>query len=125
MAWRHFKVSEFACRCGCGRNEIDSKFVDRLDDLREACGFVLPVTSGYRCPKHNTQVSSTGLTGPHTTGHAVDFGVSRAQAYELMTIALRMGFTGIGIQQKGGSRFIHIDDLPNAEGQPRPTVWSY
>jgi hypothetical protein len=31
-------------------------------------------------------------------------------------------FTGIGIQQKGGARFIHLDDLT---GVGRPTVWSY
>lgn len=36
-----------------------------------------------------------------------------------------MKFTGIGIQQKGGDRYIHLDNLPNAPGQPRPTVWSY
>lgn len=126
MAWRHFKVSEFDCKCGCGRNEIDAKFVDRLDDLREACGFPLPVTSGYRCPKHNTQVSSTGLTGPHTTGRAVDFGVRGHQALTLLQLALaRGGFTGIGINQKGGARFVHLDDLPSAPGQPRPTIWSY
>lgn len=125
MAWKHFKIDEFKCPCPCGRNEMDSKFVDLLDELREVCGFALPVTSGYRCPKHNAEVSSTGLTGPHTTGRAADFGVSGKQAYELLTWAVRMGFTGIGVNQKGASRFIHLDDLPAATGQPRSTVWSY
>jgi hypothetical protein len=42
-----------------------------------------------------------------------------------MRLALAKGFTGIGVQQKGGGRFIHLDNLPNGPGQPRPTVWSY
>jgi hypothetical protein len=33
-----------------------------------------------------------------------------------------MGFTGIGVQQKGSRRFIHLDVLQNP---PRPNVWSY
>jgi hypothetical protein len=36
-----------------------------------------------------------------------------------------MGFTGIGIAQKGEGRYVHLDDLPSVEGQPRPTLWSY
>lgn len=125
MTWRHFKVDEFKCRCGCGRNEMSSGFIDMLDDLREACGFAMPVNSGYRCPDHNAKVSSTGRTGPHTTGRAVDIRVSRKEAYELLMWASRMGFTGIGVKQHGEVRYIHLDNLPAAEGQPRPTIWSY
>lgn len=125
MTWRHFTIDEFTCKCGCGRNEMSPQFIDLLDDLREACGFPLPVTSGYRCPDHNEKVSSTGRTGPHTTGRAADLGVSHKQAFEALTWAARMEFTGIGLNQKGAARFVHLDDLPAAEGQPRPTVWSY
>jgi zinc D-Ala-D-Ala carboxypeptidase len=126
MAWKHFKIDEFRCKCGCGRNEISEKLIDKLDALRTAVGFALPVTSGYRCPDHNAKVSSTGRTGPHTTGRAVDVGVRGAQALEVLTLALAGGqFTGIGINQKGGARFVHLDDLPPADGQPRPTVWTY
>lgn len=99
--------------------------VKKLDALREECGFPLLINSGYRCPKHNLEVSHTGETGPHTTGHAVDIRVDRGRAYRLLALAPKYGFTGIGIQQKGGGRYIHLDDLPNDINQPRPTVWSY
>lgn len=128
MTWRHFKLDEFACRgidCCGGKNLMSTAFVDMLDDLRDACGFPLPVTSGYRCPEYNAKVSSTGLTGPHTTGRAADLGVSRKQAYEVLSWAFRLGFTGIGVKQTGDGRFIHLDNLPAAEGQPRPTIWGY
>lgn len=124
VMWRHFKREEFACK-HCGDNRIASVFVDQLDELRERVGFALPVTSGYRCPIHNARVSSTGANGPHTTGFAVDLAVDRARAHKVLEVALQMGFAGVGVQQKGTVRFIHLDTLPQAPGRPRPTVWSY
>lgn len=124
MSWEFFKLSEFACK-HCGENKIRHEFVDKLDLLRQRVDFPLIVTSGYRCPVHNARVSSTGTRGPHTTGWAADLGVDRERAYRVLEEALRMGFSGIGVNQKGGGRFIHLDMLPSAPGQPRPTVWSY
>jgi zinc D-Ala-D-Ala carboxypeptidase len=124
MPWKHFLLSEFACRggdCCGGQNLIDEDLVAMLDALRDECGFALPVTSGYRCSKHNQRVSSTGPDGPHTTGKACDIGVDRGRAVQVLQIALRMGFTGIGINQKGNGRFIHLDIV---ERQGR-SVWSY
>jgi zinc D-Ala-D-Ala carboxypeptidase len=123
--WKWFSRSEFTCKCGCGGNEIQDDFIDRLDQLREKLGFRLRITSGYRCPSHNLQVASSGATGPHTTGRAADIAVDRERAYELVAWAEACGFTGIGLNQKGPSRFIHLDDLPHASGRPRPTVWTY
>jgi len=122
---KHFRITEFECRCGCGRVEMNLMFLNALDQLREKYGKPLVVTSGYRCPSYNSKVSSTGPTGPHTTGKAADLRVDRGDAYRLLKLALDAGFTGIGVQQKGGGRFIHLDLLNDAPGQPRPTVWSY
>jgi zinc D-Ala-D-Ala carboxypeptidase len=122
--WQFFRKSEFACK-HCGENRMDKGFVDRLDTLRAVYGKPLVVSSGYRCPTHNMAVSSTGPDGPHTTGRAVDLRVRGADAYQLLQLALHAGFSGVGIQQKGASRFLHLDDLPNSPTRPRPTVWSY
>jgi zinc D-Ala-D-Ala carboxypeptidase len=100
-------------------------FMDSLEQLRSAYGKPMPITSGYRCPKHNAAVSNTGGDGPHTTGRAADIGVRGSDAKRLLSEALKLGFTGIGINQKGNARFIHVDDLPNGATCPRPTVWSY
>lgn len=125
MTWRHFKIDEFACH-HCGLNLIAHDFVDKLDELRERLGFPLPVSSGYRCPEYNKSVSETGMAGPHTSGRATDFLIDRRNAYLALKVALEMGFTGIGVNQKGATgRFLHLDDLQNSEGQPRPTIWSY
>lgn len=97
--------------------------MDALQALRTAYGKPITITSGYRSPEHNTLVSVTGRTGPHTTGKACDIAVARADAWALLRLICADGrFTGIGINQKGAGRFIHIDMLTAG---PRPSLWSY
>jgi len=122
---RYFKPFELACRCDCGHEGIQPGLVYLLDRLREVYGKPLIVTSGYRCPQHNQRVSSTGPSGPHTTGLAVDLGVSGREAVTVLRLALSLGFTGIGVQQKGGGRFLHLDMVPDSHGHKRPWIWSY
>jgi len=124
MKWdhvKHFKRAEFLCKC-CQTEAMDDAFVELLDHLRDILAFPMVITSGYRCPAHNEAVSTTGRVGPHTTGKAADIAVRGAQAHFLLQIALELGFKGIGIQQKGPSRFIHLDTVTDGS---RPTVWSY
>lgn len=120
----HFSAAELACKCGCGMlPALDA--VERLERVRVKVGFPLKVTSGARCAFYNQQVARTGDGGPHTTGRAFDLAVRGAQAYATVAAALAEGFTGIGVSQKGESRFLHIDDLPASATRPRPTIWSY
>lgn len=126
MTWRHFELDEFACNC-CRQNQISHELVDLLDEGRELLGFPFVVRSGYRCPAHNSRVSTTGSKGPHTTGLAVDIGVHGKHAHELLHWAFdSTAFTGIGVSQKGDwqRRFIHLDML-QFPASFRPTVWSY
>lgn len=128
MAWRHFTIDEFKCKCGCGENQIDVTLIDLLEAGRIKLGFPFVITSGYRCQKHNAEVSSTGKDGPHTTGCAVDIAIHGFKAFALITWALSTGrITGIGINQRGNmaKRFVHLDTLPRDELRFRPTVWSY
>jgi len=120
--WQYFDEAELTCQCGCGRQEMNNAFMTKIVAMRRELGFPFKVTSAYRCPEHNIAVSHTGATGPHTTGRAIDIEVNREYAYRLLDCALRAGMTGIGVQQKGEGRFLHLDDL---EEGIRPTVWSY
>ena len=125
MATLNFPDTELACKCGCGVLP-NAEFMADVQKLRTAYGKPLAVSSAARCPTHNAKVSGTGRTGPHTTGRAIDLAVSHADAHALLVLACVMKlFTGIGVQQRGGGRFLHLDNLPNAPGQPRPTIWSY
>lgn len=124
---KYFKLSEFDQKGlpGSG-SKMNAGFLMYLDELRERCGFPFVVTSGYRSPEYNAQVSESGLKGAHTTGKACDIAVSGENAYIVLREALAMEvFTGIGINQKGEHRFIHLDICTQADGLPRPIVWSY
>ncbi len=118
---KYFSLAETECKCGCGA-DLTEAFKAECDGLREEFGKPLTMTSGARCGSYNMKVSTTGPKGPHTTGGAADFAVSGADAHKLLAIAMRRGFTGIGIQQKGTGRFIHLDKLT---APPRPNLWSY
>lgn len=119
----NFSNAELACKCGCGLLPPRA-FMNKVQALRDAYGKPMHVASAARCPTHNAKVSSTGLDGPHTKG-AIDVEVRGGDALQLVGFALQHGFTGIGVSQKGASRFIHLDDLPNGPGCPRPWIWSY
>lgn len=122
--WANFTREEMSCRCRCGGADMDPHFMDSLQALRETCNFPFPIVSGYRCPDHNEQVSTTGRNGPHTTGRAVDVLIAGERALTLVMYATGSGFRGLGVKQHGphDKRFIHIDKV---EGGKRPTVWSY
>lgn len=74
LSWnniKHFKQSEFTCKCGCGTNNIDLKLVKILDEIREYFGQAIIISSGCRCKNHNAKVG--GVQGSrHVLGKAAD-----------------------------------------------------
>jgi uncharacterized protein YcbK (DUF882 family) len=124
--YQYFTAEELACKCkhaDCPKHGMDEAFMDFIIVLRERM-FPFVVASAYRCPRHNEEVSTTGKTGPHTTGKAMDIRIDGTAARLLLNAAVRYGCEGIGIQQQGprGRRFIHLDMVERPEG---PVVWSY
>ena len=117
----NFTAKELACQ-HCGADGIKTELMDKLQALRTAYGKPMRITSGYRCPKHPVEAKKS-VPGAHALGLAADVGVDGAEAYRILALAFELGFTGIGVQQKGTGRFIHLDVR---DGQlPGPTVWSY
>jgi uncharacterized protein YcbK (DUF882 family) len=116
----NFKADEFKCS-HCGVNRMTPDFMGKLQALRTAYGKPMRITSGYRCPQHPTEAKKAA-PGSHASGCAVDIGVDGQDAYRLLKLAFVSGFNGIGVNQKGAGRFIHLDTLESA---PRPNVWSY
>ena len=69
---KHFKRSEFACKCGkCESIAVDYELVEVLDDLREHFGRPVVVTSGYRCIEHNRAIGGAE-SSKHMLGIASD-----------------------------------------------------
>tara|TARA_R110000737_G_scaffold53448_1_gene75017 strand:- start:83 stop:451 length:369 start_codon:yes stop_codon:yes gene_type:complete len=121
---KYFTADELKCS-HCGKSGMNETFMERIETLRHQLGFPFPVNSAYRCSEHPIEARKKAA-GAHATGHAIDIGVSGEQAYKLIEAAVKSGeFGGIGINQKGSSRFIHLDDIENTLERPRPWIWSY
>lgn len=118
--YQNFSAKEFDCS-HCGKNEMQADFLQKLQALRSVYGKPMRITSGYRCPAHPIEAKKA-KPGAHASGCACDIGIDGPDAHRLLKLAFAAGFTGIGVQQKGSGRFIHLDTL---EGGLRPNVWSY
>ncbi len=121
--WPNFTPDELRCK-ETGMLHMLPSFMDRLQALRTEYGKPMTITSGFRSDQHSAERKKKRL-GPHAMGCAVDVAVSGSDAIRLIELALQHGFTGIGVQQRGEGRFIHLDDAPNAQHRPRPHIWSY
>ena len=125
MSWTspYFTADEMKCS-HTGLEMMDPDFMQQLTLLREAWDKPMVITSAYRHDTHPIEARKA-KPGAHTTGRAVDIAVQGEDALNLLELILIHDFTGVGIQQKGSGRFIHIDNLQGQEGWPRPTIWSY
>jgi hypothetical protein len=121
--WKNFRLDEFKCK-HCGENEIEYELIDKLQLLREDLGFPFIISSGYRCEHHPIEKKKS-KPGTHNLGIAVDIGCSHKQALQIVSAAEGYGFTGIGVNQKGNGRFIHLDISKAEANRPRPHIWSY
>lgn len=105
---QNFTKEELKCKCGCGRFNVDTEYLIRLQAYRYLLGLKMNVTSCCRCIKHNKNEGGveTSLhqceTKPTT---AVDFYCSNMnKAYEL---ACKLGLFNEVIWYKS-KNFIHI-----------------
>jgi zinc D-Ala-D-Ala carboxypeptidase len=119
----NFSKKEFDCK-HTGANQMQPEFMARLQRLRIAYGKPMAISSGYRSPQHPVELRKSS-PGAHSAGRACDVVASGRDAFRLIQLAIEHGFTGVGVQQKGASRFIHLDDLEHSAQFSRPTVWSY
>ena len=130
MITKNFSSAEMMCSCGCGEDSMDEDFMSILQNIREDMNRPLRISSGVRCAKRNSEVSSTGSTGPHVPRKngtaASDILIAGADALRLIDIARKHGVSGVGISQRGthSKRFIHLDTISDSH-HPRPTMWSY
>lgn len=107
----HFKLSEFACKCGCNGANPVPKLLRLLEQLRSElkCKYIL-VPSGYRCPEYSVKVGGYS-TDAHTKNLAADV-ICYAQDGSIIPVEIvaaaaeRIGFTGIGLMNGGA---IHLD----------------
>lgn len=117
MAFKYFKIEDFACPC-CGQNKISSDLVFKLDKAREISNIPFKISSGYRCEKHNKEVGGEPNSA-HTKGLAVDIICKTSgERYAMIKALVGLGFTRIGV----GNSFIHCDIDTSL---PQNVIWTY
>ncbi len=132
--YKNFSESEYECKCSCrslarGEATINETLLQKIQELRDRCGFALPINSGLRCKKHNDDPKVGGHPNSAHIDHgegcmAVDLGVDRERGRIALKEALNMDcFFGVGLQQKGTSgRFLHLDIKPR---NGTKAFWTY
>ena len=117
--WNWFSFDDFACGCGCDRNETDPVLIDMLDTARTFSGVPFIIDSGYRCPANNRNAKST--SNNHTSGQAADIrctdGPTRMKIVEAL---IRAGFRRLGFH----TGFIHADRMDQTHNKVR-SFWPY
>ena len=67
---KYVSLSEVACKCNCGL--VPQKaMLDKFDEIREAYGAAIHITSGSRCEKHNKKIGGSKNSN-HVKGLAID-----------------------------------------------------
>jgi len=111
----HFKLSEFACHCGChGHHNADiiielRQLCVSLEEVRTFLGDnPITIVSGFRCKHWNDNVGGAKKS-QHLVGKAADIRVKGTTAdvvhSEMLQHAPSMGIKGIGKYPQ----FVHLD----------------
>lgn len=105
---KNFSRAEFACRCGCGFDDVDLRLVEGLQIIRDHFGKPVTVNCGCRCKAHNKEVGSTSKQSQHTLGKAADIrieGVTPVAIARFASTIERFNKGGIGVYET----FVHLD----------------
>lgn len=112
---RHFSVSEFLSRDPIGGRRLTylrmaPELIASLQELRDAIGRTVSVTSGYRSPAYNRSIGGA-TKSQHMTGRAADITAAGIAPRDLAKEVLKIFGSDIGLGVYQGSRlnFVHVD----------------
>ena len=113
----NFNREEYACKCGCGRDNIKDELAASVQLVRDKIKRGIVITSGIRCEAHNTTIKATPSSS-HIDGWAADLAYNgSAERYQLLNAVMQV-FDRVGIAKT----FIHVDvDSTKSPG----VVWLY
>jgi uncharacterized protein YcbK (DUF882 family) len=106
---KHFNRSEFACKCGCGKNTVDAELVEVLEHLRSVVAEPITITSGNRCPTHNKKVGGSPASR-HQFSIAADFKVKGWKPEEVYALLDEWYDDKYGLGLYSG--WVHLDVRP-------------
>ena len=107
----NFSRPEFACRCGCGFDTVDTKLLDYLQMLRDRTEAKITINSSCRCAKHNLSVGGAEKS-QHLVGRAADIvveGMTPQEVYAILDVQIMPSNSG-GLKRYNS--FVHVDSRP-------------
>lgn len=108
---KNFTREELCCK-HCGDFKTPKESIDKLQLFRDNIRRPVHIISGYRCSVHNRQVGGAPLS-LHVQGIAFDINVPGATFADLVWLAKKLGYGGIGIYPDYNPPFVHIDTRKN------------
>lgn len=105
-----FGSTEFSCQCthsDCVDQKVSKELIEKLQKVRDDLGEALMITSGFRCHKHQLDLSSYGFEtaksiSQHELGNAADI---KASSFDKLIKLIENEFQAIGYSK----RFLHVD----------------
>lgn len=114
----YFPEKPWACKCGCGYDEINPALVDHLNMARDMAKTPFIITSACRCEDWNKVVGGSP-NSEHTLGNAVDIAAPDSPIrFRILRSLIAAGFTRIGVAKN----FIHVDV---GIAKPQDVMWLY
>lgn len=114
----NFARAEFACRgveCCGGSAPVHPDLITLIQDIRDAVGVPICITSGFRCRTHNARTKGAAPDSYHTLGMAADIhthgAVSLARLLAVSQAVIRQHGYG-WCYYKRGAGIIHVDCRP-------------
>ena len=108
---KNFSRHEFACKCGCGADEVSPKLIETLQTLRTLTNSPITITSGRRCQSHNATVGGVA-NSQHVIGNAADVivkGWAASEVLKVLQVLVRAGALYVGYAYAVNDRVVHID----------------
>lgn len=114
----YFKPYEFTMGNENVFDQMDTDFLNQLDEARSYSVVPWIITSSYRTVAYS-QKKGYSITSSHTKGLAVDISAPNSTTrWEIVNALLKAGFNRIGI----GEDFVHVDmDTDKAPN----VIWTY
>jgi len=103
---------------------MDSDFLQKLDNAREIAGISFKINSGYRTQEHHEAIykrlGKEPTKSAHLIGKAADIHCTDSRSrFTIISALLDAGFNRIGI----ASTFIHCDTAE--KGKTQNVIWTY
>jgi uncharacterized protein YcbK (DUF882 family) len=116
----NFSREEFACKCGCGFDTVDTQLIDVLQEVRSRVATPITINSSCRCSKHNDAVGGSAKS-QHLKGRAADICVAGMSTEELashvaVVLEEKQIDGGLGLYDT----FVHVDTRSNG-----PARWGF